>query len=91
MTHPNPTLIIDTREQQPLVFTQPSVRGTLTSGDYSLVGAETLFAIERKSIPDLTSCCCGDNRQRFERELQRLRLYRSRELTRVCSDKLTRP
>lgn len=76
MTQPKLTIVIDTREQQPLAFTQPSVRDTLTSGDYSLVGAETLFAVERKSIADLTNCCCGDSRQRFERELQRLRGYR---------------
>ncbi len=72
----NTVIIVDTREQLPLEFSQPSVRGTLTSGDYSLVGAENLFAIERKSITDLTNCCCGENRQRFERELMRLRGYR---------------
>ncbi len=69
-----PLVIIDTREQTPLAFPRlQSIRGTLTSGDYSFAGAEDLFAIERKSIADLVSCVMGDNRERFERELTRLR------------------
>jgi ERCC4-type nuclease len=75
--NPNPTIIVDTREQIPLVFPNlPSRQGTLTSGDYSIAGAEELFAIERKSVPDLVACCVGANRERFERELHRLRGYR---------------
>jgi DNA excision repair protein ERCC-4 len=69
----SPTIIIDTREQTPLVFEHlASERGTLQSGDYSIAGLEHDFAIERKSIPDL----CGSltrGRDRFERELHRLR------------------
>ena len=73
-TEARPTIIVDTREQSPLVFrTLPSIAGTLTTGDYSFAGAEELFAIERKSVPDLVSCCIGGNRERFERELHRLR------------------
>lgn len=69
-----PTLIVDSREQTPIVFTRlPSTIGTLTTGDYSFVGAEELFAIERKSIADLAACCTGDNRERFFREMHRLR------------------
>lgn len=68
-----PTILIDTREQTPLEFMHlPSERGTLQSGDYSIAGLEHDFAIERKSIPDL----CGSltrGRERFERELHRLR------------------
>src|SRR5262245_1280621 len=71
-----PTIVTDTREQTPLRFTQfPTVRGTLDTGDYSIAGAESLFAVERKSIEDLVACCMGDNRDRFERELHRLRGY----------------
>lgn len=71
----------DTREQCPLVFTRlPSVRGTLYSGDYSVAGMEALFAVERKSIPDLVACCCNSNRERFENELHRLRGFRFRRL-----------
>jgi DNA excision repair protein ERCC-4 len=68
-----PIIIVDTREQTPLVFGNlRSERGTLQSGDYSILGLEHEFAIERKSIPDL----CGSlirQRKRFERELHRLR------------------
>lgn len=72
-----PRIIVDTREQEPLLFRNlPSDRGTLTTGDYSIQGAEELFAIERKSVPDLVSCCIGENRERFERELHRLRGFR---------------
>lgn len=72
-----PTLIVDTREQTPLVFRHlASERGTLTTGDYSFAGGEEVFAIERKSIADLAACCVGDNRGRFERELHRLRGFR---------------
>lgn len=69
----SPTIIVDTREQTPLAFENLACEvGTLQSGDYSLKGLEHAFAIERKSIPDL----CGSltrGRDRFERELHRLR------------------
>jgi len=32
-----------------------------------------LFAVERKTVADLVSCCVGENRERLERELHRLR------------------
>jgi DNA excision repair protein ERCC-4 len=44
-----------------------------------------LFAVERKSIGDLVNCCMGENRQRFERELRRLRGYRFKRLLIVGS------
>src|SRR5258708_16843313 len=76
-----PTIIVDTREQDPLVFSRlESERGTLSTGDYSIKGLETLFVIERKSIADLVSCCMGENRERFERELHRLRGFRFKRL-----------
>jgi DNA excision repair protein ERCC-4 len=76
---------IDTREQLPWRFdglscdqadgggplTIPTVVGTLTSGDYSLVGYETRVACERKSLADLYGTL-GGGRERFERELVRL-------------------
>lgn len=72
-----PVIVIDTREQAPLQFTRlESVTGTLTSGDYSVHGLEHLFAVERKSVEDLVGCCMGDNRERFEREMHRLRGFR---------------
>jgi ERCC4-type nuclease len=39
-----------------------------------------LFSIERKSVPDLATCCMGENRARFERELHRLSGYRFKRL-----------
>jgi len=69
-----PVIVIDSREQEPLTFTRlQSVRGTLYSGDYSIRGLESKFAVERKSIDDLASCCVNSNRERFEHELHRLR------------------
>lgn len=69
----HPTIITDTREQRPLEFLHlPSERGTLQSGDYSVAGFENDFAIERKTISDLIGSCTR-GRERFERELHRLR------------------
>lgn len=68
----------DTREQDPYSFERfPDVEvvtGTLESGDYSLPGAEHLAAIERKTLDDLTGCLTKE-RERFEKELHRLRPY----------------
>lgn len=76
-----PRIVIDSREQTPLVFRRlPTVTGTLQSGDYSFTGGEELFSVERKSVPDLVACCIGDNRERFERELHRLRGHRFKRL-----------
>lgn len=69
----HPTIIIDTREQRPLDFLHlPSERGTLQSGDYSVAGLEAEFAVERKSVADLCQSVTR-GRERFERELHRLR------------------
>lgn len=76
-----PVIVIDTREQTPLTFTSlASQRGTLTTGDYAPLGAEELFSIERKTIADLVACCMGANRDRFFRELHRLRGYKFKRL-----------
>ena len=76
-----PKIVIDQREQSPLVFTRlQAVAGTLYSGDYSIAGLEASFAVERKSIDDLVNCCMGENRDRFEREAHRLRGYRFKRL-----------
>jgi ERCC4-type nuclease len=68
---PDITIIIDTREQDPLRFTLPVERGTLTTGDYSMKGLERFIGIERKSPDDLTGCLKNGQRERFERELSR--------------------
>lgn len=75
-----PTLIIDTREQAPLPFQRlTTIRGTLATGDYSFAGGQELFAVERKTLSDLIGCCTA-SRERFERELHRLRGYRFKRL-----------
>jgi DNA excision repair protein ERCC-4 len=69
------TAIIDTREQTP-VDLKPlkSVRGTLATADYSIIGLEHIVAIERKSLADLIACI-GRERERFEKEVHRLLAY----------------
>lgn len=75
-----PTIIVDSREQDPLTFANlPSEVGTLDTGDYSVRSLEHLIAVERKSLNDLLACV-GRERDRFKRELQRLRAYRFRLL-----------
>ena len=75
-----PVIIIDTREQTPLHFVNcPNEGATLATGDYSLKGFENEFTIERKSLDDLASSVTHD-RQRFERELVRMRGYAFRRL-----------
>jgi len=74
-------IVVDTREQEPLCFERLQSRaGSLVSGDYSIAGMESLFSVERKTIPDLIGCCVGENRERFERELHRLRGFRFKRL-----------
>jgi ERCC4-type nuclease len=81
-------ILVDTREQLPFEFknfncdksdgggplTVTTVRTTLPSGDYSLPGYELAVAIERKSMSDLYGTL-GRGRERFERELERLKGY----------------
>ena len=75
-----PVIIIDSREQTPLVFSNcQTIGGTLASGDYSIQGFEDDFTIERKSLDDLAKSLTHD-RPRFERELVRMRGYSFRRL-----------
>jgi ERCC4-type nuclease len=72
--------IVDSREQLPLDLSPLRVaRGTLSTGDYSIRGLEHVVAIERKALEDFL-CCCGAERERFEREVQRLLSYPVRAL-----------
>ncbi len=79
------TIAIDNREQLPYLFQTikcdasktnrpmliPTRFQTLQTGDYSIVGMEHLYTIERKSKPDLYGTLSG-GRERFERELDRM-------------------
>ncbi len=76
-----PVIVCDTREQDPLpIASLPVIRSGLYTGDYSVSGLESIFAVERKSIGDLVSCCAASNRERFENELHRLRGFHFRRL-----------
>ena len=59
---------VDSREQLPYEFENPSEVGTVSIGDYSIVGLESHIAIERKKLNDLIGCLAA-GRERFEREL----------------------
>lgn len=73
-----PTIIIDSREQCPLVFgNMPVAVAGLDVADYSIRDLEHHIGCERKSLPDLVSCC-GAERTRFVRELERLQGRRFR-------------
>jgi DNA excision repair protein ERCC-4 len=81
-----PIIIVDSREQTPLVFSRLESRpATLLSGDYSIAGLEERFAVERKTVSDLVGCCMGSDRERFERELHRLRGFKFKRLLVVGS------
>lgn len=67
------TILIDTREQYPFdVKPFKFEETTLETGDYTLKGLEDHVTVERKSLPDFVACC-GRERERFYRELRRLR------------------
>ena len=70
-------IVRDSREQAPFAFMGYPVEmsvGTLEAGDYSVRGFERRVAVERKELQDLVGCF-GGGRERFERELARLRGY----------------
>lgn len=77
-TLPSYTVIRDTREQTGWHFPQAGLcAGTLVkglkTGDYSLVGLENKFAIERKR--NTGEIAMNITQSRFERELERLREF----------------
>ena len=75
-----PIILIDTREQTPLVFENcQTEKATLYSGDYSLLYMESIFAVERKSTPDLIGSLT-QGRKRFVHELERLRGFTFKRL-----------
>jgi ERCC4-type nuclease len=72
------TALIDSREQQTVSLAPlPSEQASLPTGDYSIRGLEHVIAVERKSLPDLLAVC-GRDRERFDREVQRLLAYPAR-------------
>lgn len=70
------TIIIDSRENLPydfkLIKPEPiTKRRSLKTGDYSIKGLEDKICCERKTISDFLGSV-GCNRQRFEKEFQRM-------------------
>lgn len=69
-------VVADTREKRPWSLDPlPTEPGTLKSGDYALRDFPNEIAIERKELSDFVACC-GHGRDRFQRELERLKGYR---------------
>lgn len=69
------TAIRDNREQLEYDLSPMNQEeGTLQAGDYSVKGLTDYIALERKSLPDFVACC-GPERDRFTRELQRMKAY----------------
>jgi ERCC4-type nuclease len=69
-----PTVITDSREQRPWLFPSDRFvtdRRKLVTGDYSLLGYENTFCIERKSLGDFVGTLFGDW-IRFRKELIRM-------------------
>lgn len=77
-------IMIDSREKRPFEFPERFVsrRTKLYTGDYSIEGFEKPgpmgIIVERKSLDDLVGCCYGSNRDRFEKEMDRMKAYGSR-------------
>lgn len=79
------TAVCDTREQLPLALPHfKTVRATLETGDYSIVGLERVITCERKSLDDMLMCV-GAERERFDREMQRILAYPHRLLVIECT------
>lgn len=69
-----PTVVVDTREQRQWLFPTDRFvtdRRKLVTGDYSLLGFEDSFCIERKSLGDFVGTLFGDW-IRFRKELVRM-------------------
>lgn len=72
-------VVRDDREKKPYSFDSVPVNFTvstarLETGDYTVAGFEDVFAIERKSIPDLIQSVTW-GRKNFEAEIQRAQSF----------------
>ena len=81
---PGCIIIVDTREQKPYSFSNPTQKKKLDTGDYSVRNFEGDMSVERKSLPDLVRCVGGD-RDRFEKQLHRLNALNHKMLVIDCS------
>jgi ERCC4-type nuclease len=72
-----PLFVVDTREPTHTAYAFDgcaAVRAKLDSGDYSVQGLEHQVAVERKALGDFIACCTHE-RERFWKELGRLKHY----------------
>ena len=82
---PKPTVIVDTREQNPFSFARfrgwfaGIKRKALKVGDYSVVGLEDVCTVERKDLPDLIHSFTSD-RAVFVDRLRKMSRYPHRLL-----------
>ena len=77
LRHPKPTIIIDSREKDPFRFRasaslEKAEVAKLDAGDYAIKGMEDLITIERKQSVTELAGNFGRNRDRFEREMDRM-------------------
>jgi len=79
---PKPTVIVDSREQQPFEFLPDhrnwiggQQRMALKTGDYSIEGMESLISLERKNLADIVACTVT-YRKRFLASCARLARFR---------------
>lgn len=83
----NLTAIYDTREGDGHVWNlapMQMAKGKLCTADYSVKGLEDLVRVERKSLPDFLMCV-GRERERFDREMIRLRGFKYRAVVVECT------
>lgn len=79
------TVLVDTREKTPSdLGDMHHERATLDTGDYSIKGLEKFVRVERKSLPDLVGCI-GRDRDRFEREMVRIRGFHHKAVLVECT------
>ena len=82
---PRPTLLVDTREQNPFNFSRfrgwfaGIERRALALGDYSIAGMEEVCVVERKDLSDLVHSCTVD-RPAFVNRLRLMARYPHRLL-----------
>jgi ERCC4-type nuclease len=82
---PRPTLLVDTREQNPFNFSRFQgwfagiEKKALQLGDYSIAGLEDICVVERKDLSDLVHSCAAD-RIVFVKRLKRMAAYPHRLL-----------
>ncbi len=77
---------VDTREQLPFDLHLPSRVVSLDVGDYTIRSLSHMVRVERKSMQDLVMCC-GRERERFQRSIDRMRRFHLPMLVIECPEK----